>query len=454
MDLITTQENAATNLPQLEVEIKFYLGQTAQNIIEVGKRLIAAKSLVAHGQWQAWLKNNFQLTYQTAAKFIQCAERFSNVATSRDLNRSQMIEMLSLPDAEETEKFIAEKAAEGKAVADMTIKQLREEIARYKATIDDERQMHQQNLFDRDNQISNLEKELAERPTVAPEDYQQTKDALVDAKVALELAKDAAQRQADDFKKQSDEATDKLAKAKKEIAKLKNADERRERKAYTPPTELPTDKFKLFCADIRNGLPDIADNSVDFIITDPPYPKEFLPLYEDLSKVAARVLKDGGSLICMAGQSYLPEVIRLLSTSLNYHWCLSYLTPGGQSAQLFQRRVNTFWKPVLWFVKGDYFGGWTGDVLKSSVNDNDKRFHEWGQSVSGMKDIIERLTCPNDIILDPFLGGGTTGLVALTSGRKFIGVDVEQSCVDTTLNRIREVFDVAGSCTGADGMAG
>ena len=40
-----------------------------------------------------------------------------------------MIEMLSLPSAEETEKFIAEKAAEGKAVADMTIKELREEIA-------------------------------------------------------------------------------------------------------------------------------------------------------------------------------------------------------------------------------------------------------------------------------------------------------------------------------------
>lgn len=256
------------------------------------------------------------------------------------------------------------------------------------------------------------------------------------------------------------EKNDEIVTRSSALQKAKNAEktqrqkETAERKAYTPPTDFPTDKVKLFCADIRNGLSDIADNSVDFIITDPPYPKEFLPLYEDLSKVAARVLKDGGSLICMAGQSYLPDVIQLLSTSLNYHWCLSYLTPGGQSAQLFQRRVNTFWKPVLWFVKGDYVGGWTGDVLKSSVNDNDKRFHEWGQSVSGMKDIIERLTCPDNVILDPFLGGGTTGLVAITSGRKFIGVDIEQSCVDTTLNRIREVFDVAGSCTGADGLAG
>lgn len=115
------------NLPQLEVEIKFYLGQTAQNIIEVGKRLIQAKSLVHHGDWLDWLQNNFQLSHTSAKRFMQCAERYSNSATSHHLNQSQMIALLSLPDDEETEKFIAEKAAEGKKVDEMTIKQLRED---------------------------------------------------------------------------------------------------------------------------------------------------------------------------------------------------------------------------------------------------------------------------------------------------------------------------------------
>ena len=99
------------NLPQLELEIKFYLGQTAQNIIEVGKRLIQAKSLVQHGLWQLWLNDNFQLSYRTAKNFMQCAERFQNVKSIADLNSTQMIALLSLPDAAETEKFIAEKAA-------------------------------------------------------------------------------------------------------------------------------------------------------------------------------------------------------------------------------------------------------------------------------------------------------------------------------------------------------
>ena len=109
MDLITTQENAAANLPQLEVEIKFYLGQTAQNIIEVGKRLIQAKALVTHGGWQAWLERNFSLSQQTATNFMNCANRFGKIQINLDFKPTQMIALLSLPDAEETEKFIAEK---------------------------------------------------------------------------------------------------------------------------------------------------------------------------------------------------------------------------------------------------------------------------------------------------------------------------------------------------------
>ena len=58
--------------------------QTAQNIIEVGKRLIQAKSLVNHGHWQNWLEKNFQLSQASATRFMNCAERFGNLATLQD----------------------------------------------------------------------------------------------------------------------------------------------------------------------------------------------------------------------------------------------------------------------------------------------------------------------------------------------------------------------------------
>ena len=164
--------------------------------------------------------------------------------------------------------------------------------------------------------------------------------------------------------------------------------------------------------------------------------------------MAARVLKDGGSLVCMVGQSYLPEVVQLLQTSMKYHWCMCYLTLGA-SPQRWQKRTNTFWKPLLWFVKGEYKGDWIGNDIMESPQ-NDKNFHHWGQSVGGMKDIIERFTNPNDLILDPFLGGGTTGVTAVMSGRKFIGVDIEEKCLETTLERIKESY---GSSERADGLA-
>lgn len=207
--------------------------------------------------------------------------------------------------------------------------------------------------------------------------------------------------------------------------------------ARTKVTTLPiTERYKIIHDDISDAIFQVGNNTVDFVITDPPYPREYLPLYETLAKESARVLKPGGSLLVMVGQSYLPEVISIITKYLKYHWVLSYLTPGGQAVQLWDRKVNTFWKPVFWFVNGDYENGWIGDVVKSAVNDNDKRFHDWGQSESGISDLLTRFIRPGQTILDPFLGGGTIGVVALKHGCYFIGIDKDKRSIDTALSRL------------------
>ena len=227
----------------------------------------------------------------------------------------------------------------------------------------------------------------------------------------------------------------------KEIRKQEQRKEREERKRFVVDGEFPSGDCRLFVADIRDGLSDVRDNSIDAVITDPPYPREYIELFKFLSLESSRVLKPGGILLVMVGQSYLPDVIKMLDEHMEYHWCLSYLTPGGQAPHLFQRNVNTFWKPVLWYMKGKYEGDCIGDVLKSDVNDNDKRFHAWGQSESGMMNIIERFTNPGDTILDPFLGGGTTGAVALATGRKFVGCDIDEEIVRVADKRIRDAYE-------------
>jgi len=217
------------------------------------------------------------------------------------------------------------------------------------------------------------------------------------------------------------------------LVKDNAATERKQKREI--PDNLPSksNRFEIIYSDFRTA--EIESNSVDVIITDPPYPKEYLHLYGELAKFANRVLKPGGLMVVMCGQSYLPQIYNDMSNHMDYLWTAAYLTPG-QSLQVFPRKVNVFWKPLLMFSKGEYSGEWYGDVCKSDAND--KNHHHWGQSESGMMDIIERFSLPMETILDPFCGGGTTGVVALDLGRKFIGIDCDMDSIDTTKARINE----------------
>ena len=196
--------------------------------------------------------------------------------------------------------------------------------------------------------------------------------------------------------------------------------------------------YKLIESDIIGLREYIKKDSIDSIVTDPPYKKEYLGTYDALAEFAEYALIPGGSLFVMIGQSYLPEIISQLCCTLQYRWIMAYLTPGGQAVQIWKQKVNTFWKPVLWFTKGDPVEcPWKGDVVKSSTND--KRFHQWGQSESGMADLIERCTKPGETILDPFCGAGTTGVSAVRAGRKFIGSDIDAAALKISADRLEEV---------------
>lgn len=203
----------------------------------------------------------------------------------------------------------------------------------------------------------------------------------------------------------------------------------------TMPAPQTGPQYKLICDDFRYRVDDLFGQA-NIIITDPPYSREYIPLYGDLAEFAVKVLPLDTLVLVMTGQSYLPEIIQQLSRFLTYHWTVAYLTLGGQSPQIWPRKVNTFWKPVLVFTNGEYIGDWFGDVCKSEVND--KRFHEWGQSESGFLDIVEKFTKPGWTILDPFCGAGTTGVAALTLGRKFIGIDKDNTTIDKAARRLSE----------------
>ena len=196
---------------------------------------------------------------------------------------------------------------------------------------------------------------------------------------------------------------------------------------------MPRDKrWHLSTADIQTHT---TSKRFDYIITDPPYLKEYLHLYDVLAKRALDWLEPDGLLVVMCGQSYLAQIYALMAKHLSYYWTGCYLTPG-QPTPLRARQVNTTWKPLLMFTKpdGNYKGKIFGDVFKS--DSNDKRLHEWGQSESGMSAIVSGICLPGTTILDPFLGAGTTGVAAIRHGCLFTGFDVDAECVKLSHARI------------------
>lgn len=56
-----------------------------------------------------------------------------------------------------------------------------------------------------------------------------------------------------------------------------------------------------------------------------------------------------------------------------------------------------------------------------------------------MAQLIERLTIPGDIVLDPFLGGATTGVVAVDLKRRFIGVETDAKVLEVAKSWLSEV---------------
>lgn len=227
------------------------------------------------------------------------------------------------------------------------------------------------------------------------------------------------------------------------VVSLKRAEEiaRKEPTVKSPVSieQFDTPDCRIVQADVTDFLDSLPESSVDLIVTDPPYSTDSLPLYFALAKGASRVLKPGGSCLVMTGQLLMHKIMEFFPHVLNYQWTLAYLTPGGQSPQIWTAKVNTFWKPVLWFTKGDYSGEWNSDVIKS--DGNDKQHHKWGQSESGIAELVERYSKPGDMVIDPFLGGGTTAVVCVRTGRRFAGCDNDSSAVAATQSRIKEVIN-------------
>jgi len=172
--------------------------------------------------------------------------------------------------------------------------------------------------------------------------------------------------------------------------------------------------------DFKEVLEDVP--VIDAIITDPPYPQEYIECFSDLSLFASNHLKENGFCVVYSGQYHLPEVIARLGEHLTYVWtfCLYHV---GKKQLVNGVNIMCGWKPVLIFSKGRKQMRFSAyDVL---VSEQMEKFgHEWQQSESGVVNLVEIFTEPGELIVDPFAGSGTFLKVANEMGRNTIGAEI------------------------------
>jgi 16S rRNA G966 N2-methylase RsmD len=192
----------------------------------------------------------------------------------------------------------------------------------------------------------------------------------------------------------------------------------------------------LMFGDFRRQMEKIPASSVDLIFTDPPYPKESLPLYHDLAAAANRVLKNGGSLVTYANHCLIPEITKKMEDSgLNRQWILA-IKLSGPFAHFHPKKVSIKWKPLLWFVKGSETNSldYISDFIES--RSAEKGSFEWEQNTIEAEHVISRLTVEGQTVCDPMMGEGTSGVAATKLGRRFIGIEVDSERFDVAKARI------------------
>ncbi len=191
----------------------------------------------------------------------------------------------------------------------------------------------------------------------------------------------------------------------------------------------------------------IPADSADLVFTDPPYAKEYLPLWSDLGEFAARVLKPGRLLVAYTGQYHLPEVLSRLGEHLDYWW-LYAVTHQGAFTQIRSRRTNCGWKPLVVFKKRGEGAphGWPSDLVREEKREKDR--HKWQQSEAEAAYWIEALCPEGGLVVDPLMGSGTAAVAAVKHDRSFIGIEIDEDDYEEAKARISEVIQEEGGPEG------
>ena len=185
--------------------------------------------------------------------------------------------------------------------------------------------------------------------------------------------------------------------------------------------------YKLILGDCLEYMRGMEARSVDAVVTDPPYGVSKaswdgnIPP-ENIWHEIYRVLKPNGSLLVFGGLKFMPDVMAKIGKYLDYEWPIAWYKTN---AMQFGKTGFSVLDIILWYSKGGAIAkNKIRDVIEFPIipSDNDNG-HPTPKPIKIMTKLLSLVD--DGLILDPFMGSGTTGVACMMTGRNFIGCEID-----------------------------
>ena len=203
------------------------------------------------------------------------------------------------------------------------------------------------------------------------------------------------------------------------------------------------------CLDIMADMP---DNSVDLVLTDPPWGKQ-ISRWKNFGATSAnrksRVVQyktsdwDDAPLTLQQFQEIQRVSKNQIIFGFNY---LSNILPPTPCVIVWDKKCKNGWDcnfsdcEIAWTSFGPptrcFRHLWMGACRASETGKGQGKAHPTQKPVALMEWIIKKYSQQEDVIFDPFIGSGTTAVAAKMLGRRYYGCDISETYVELARKRL------------------
>ena len=226
-------------------------------------------------------------------------------------------------------------------------------------------------------------------------------------------------------------------------------------------------KIKLINGNCLDTLKNIPNESIDLIVTDPPYPTTSRGnagnsggmLQKDINKKGKvftynninckeyapefyRLLKDGSHCYVMTNHINLIDMLNTF-TDVGFHFIKSLIWNKGN--KIMGQYYMSQYEYILFFRKGKgkkINNCGTSDILsipnKKTKDKDGKNIHDTEKPIELMEVLVNNSSQENELIIDPFMGVGSTGIACIKNNRNFIGIEIDENYFNIAKSRLEE----------------